>query len=222
MGRIAIIGGTGPEGVGLGLRFTLSGREVRLGSREAARARESAAQANARLASVGCALRMAGDENRQAIEGAEIVVLAIPYAAVTEVLAQLAPHLQGRIVLDVVNPLERVNKMFRLANVAEGSAAERIQAALPHSHVVSTFKGESSELLHRIEEPLGGDVLVCADDAESRARVLELVGGIATVRAIDAGPLLNARALEAMTPLLLNLNRQYRAITSIEIRGLRA
>jgi NADPH-dependent F420 reductase len=165
---------------------------------------------------------MAGDDNRNALDGADLVVLAVPYAAVSELLAQLGSLLEGKVVVDVVNPLERVNGLFRMARVAEGSAAERIQAALPRSYVVSTFKGESSELLNRIEQPLGGDVLVCSDHAESRARVLAFIAGIATVRAIDAGALVNARALEAITPLLLNLNRQYRAITSMQVRGLPA
>lgn len=222
MGRMAIIGGTGPEGLGLGLRFALSGADVRLGSREVARARAAAEQANARLAAIGCERRIAGDDNRSAIDGADMVVLAIPYAAVAELLPQLAARLEGKLLLDVVNPVELVNGVFRMASVAAGSAAEEIQAALPRAQVVSAFKGESAEHLKQIEKPLGGDVLVCSDHADARARVIDAVGRIANVRPIDAGALVNARALEAITSLLLNLNRRYRAITAIQIRGLRA
>lgn len=221
MERIAIIGGTGPEGLGLGLRFAVSGADVRIGSREASRARAAAAQANARLAAVGCERRVAGDENRSAVDGADTVVLAIPYAGVADVLQQLASQLEGKVVLDVVNPLERVNGVFRMVRIAAGSAAEEIQAGLPRAQVVSAFKSESSEHLNALEKPLGGDVLVCGDHADARARVLALVGRIERVRPIDAGALVNARALEGITPLLLNLNRNHRAITAIQILGLR-
>lgn len=220
MGRIAIIGGTGPEGLGLGLRFALSGEDVRIGSRDAARARAAAAQGNARLAAVGCERRMAGDENSRIADGADIVVLAVPYAGVAELLPQLAPKLDGTLVLDVVNPMERVNGVFRMARVAAGSAAEEIQAALPRAHVVSAFKSDSAEHLNDLEHPLAGDVLVCSDHDGARARILGLVGRIANVRAVDAGVLMNSRSLEAITPLLLNLNRRHRAITSIQILGL--
>lgn len=221
MGRIAIIGGTGPEGLGLGLRFALSGEDVRIGSRDATRARAAAGQGNTRLASVGCERRLAGDENPNVIDGADIVVLAVPYAGVADLLPQLAPRLEGKLVLDVVNPLERVKGVFRMSFVAAGSAAEEIQACLPRTHVVSAFKSESAEHLNDLEHPLGGDVLVCGDHADARQRVLELVSRVAKVRPVDAGALVNARSLEAITPLLLNLNRSHRAITSIQILGLK-
>jgi NADPH-dependent F420 reductase len=124
------------------------------------------------------------------------------------------------VVLDVINPLERVNGEFRTAPVAVGSAAEEIQARLPRAKVVSAFKSQSAEHLNRLEEPLAGDVLVCSEHAAARAWMLELVGRIANARPVDAGALINARALEGITPLLLNLNRRHRAVTSIQILGL--
>jgi NADPH-dependent F420 reductase len=203
------------------LRFALSGEEVRIGSRDAARARTAAEQGNVRLQSVGCERRLAGDENRSVAEGADIVVLAVPYAGLADVLPQLAPRLDDKLVLDVVNPLERANGVFRPLRIGAGSAAEEIQAALPRTQVVSGFKTESAEHLNELSEPLGGDVLVCSDHADARVRVLDLVGRVAKVRAVDAGALVNARSLEAITPLLLNLNRRHKAITSIQILGLR-
>jgi NADPH-dependent F420 reductase len=220
MGRIAIIGGTGPEGLGLGLRFSLSGEDVRVGSREAARARAAAERGNRRLQAVGCDRRLAGDENVRVVDGADIVVLAVPYAGVADLLPHLSPRLDGKLVLDVVNPLERVDGVFRMAPVAAGSAAEEIQARLPRAKVVSAFKSESAEHLNALDEPLAGDALVCSDHADARARVLEVVGRMARVRPVDAGALVNARSLEAITPLLLNLNRHHRAVTSIQILGL--
>jgi NADPH-dependent F420 reductase len=220
MARIAIIGGTGPEGLGLALRFTLAGEDVRIGSRDGARARAAAVHGNTRLAAAGSVRRISGDENRATIDGADIVVLALPYAAVGDILPQLAPRLDGKMVLDVVNPLARVAGEFRMAAVAAGSAAEEIQARLPRAQVVSAFKSESAEHLNNIPASLAGDVLVASDHADARACMLDLVRRIPHLRAVDAGALVNARSLEAITPLLLNLNRRHGAVTSIQILGL--
>jgi hypothetical protein len=220
MGRIAILGGTGPEGLGLGLRFALAGEEVVLGSRQAERASAAADAARQRLRAVGCATPVHGAANEAAVRGADLVVLAFPFSGAAELLPPLAQALEGVTVLDVVNPLVREGKVFALAPVAEGSAAEAIQQLLPGSLVVSAFKNESAESLNAIEHPLEGDIVVCSDHAAARATVVGLVQRLPHYRAVDAGALLNARFLEAITALLLNVNRKYKAITSIQILGL--
>src|SRR5690606_4529956 len=156
-----------------------------------------------------------GAENAAAIDGADLVVLAFPYSGVADLLPALAPKLAGRIVLDVVNPLTRVNKVFAIAPVAEGSAAEAIQAALPESFVVSGFKNESAEHLVEIDKPVEGDVIICSDHAEAKQVVLDLVRRIPHYRPVDAGALLNARFAEGITAMLLNINRRHKAVTSI-------
>jgi len=220
MGRIAIVGGTGPEGLGLGLRFALCGEEVVIGSRQGQRAVEAARKASEQLRAVGCATAVHGAENEAAIGDADPVVIATPFAGVAELLPRLAPALAGRTVIDVVNPLIRVNKQFTVERVPAGSAGEAIQALLPESLVVSAFKNESAEALNEIAHPVEGDVVVCSDHAEARARVMALVERIPRYRAVDAGPQINARSLEAITALLLNINRRHRAVTSIQILGL--
>jgi hypothetical protein len=220
MGCIAILGGTGPEGIGLGLRFALVGEEVRIGSRDEARAQAAANGMVERLGESGCATRVTGHENAGALDGADLVVVAFPFDGVATLLPRLAPALAGRVVLDAVNPLVMEKGVFRLAPVPEGSAAEAIQTTLSESQVVSAFKNESAEDLKDIARPLHGDVLVCSNHAEARKRVLELVNRIPDVRGVDAGVLINARALESITALLLNLNRRHRARTSIHILGL--
>jgi len=221
MGRIAILGGTGPEGLGLGLRLALSGEEVVVGSRQAQRATDAAERARARLVAAGCRTPFSGAENRAAVQGADVVVIATPFAGVAELLPPLAPDLADRLVLDVVNPLIRVNKQFTIEHVPDGSAAETIQRLLPRSQVVSAFKNESAEELNAIEHPVDGDVVVCSDHPDARARVLALVERIPRYRPVDAGPLVNARSLEAITALLLNINRRHRVVTSIRILGLK-
>lgn len=220
MGRIAILGGTGPEGLGLGLRLAMSGEEVVIGSRQEQRAVEAAQRAVERLRAAGYAGRLRGAENRAAVEGADLVVVATPFSGVPDLLPPLAPMLAGRVVLDVVNPLIRVNKQFTAERVPEGSAAEAIQKLLPESQVVAAFKNESAEELNAVEQRAEGDVVVCSDHVEARDRVMALVNRIPHYRAVDAGPLVNARSVEAITALLLNINRRYRAVTSIRILGL--
>lgn len=220
MGRIAIIGGTGPEGLGLGLRFAMCGEEVVFGSRQALRAVEAAQRATERLREAGVTAVVRGAENQAAAQDADMVVIATPFAGVSDLLPGLAPVLAGRDVVEVVNPLIRVSKQFTVERVPDGSAAEVIQKLLPQSRLVSAFKNESAELLNAIPQPVEGDVVVCSDHAEARARVLALVERIPNYRGVDGGPLLNARSLESITALLLNVNRRYHALTSIRILGL--
>jgi NADPH-dependent F420 reductase len=220
MGRIAILGGTGPEGLGLAMRLALAGERVVIGSRQAERAERAAAETSQRLAAAGCGEPLEGAENGDAVDGADLVVLAFPYSGVHELLPHLARRLAGKIVLDVVNPLVLEERVFRVMPVRAGSAGEEIQKLLPACRVVSGFKNDSAEDLCRIEEPLRGDVVVCSDHPEATGRVLELLGRVQSVRGVDAGALVNARSLEAITALLLNINRRHRAITSIAILGL--
>lgn len=220
MGRIAILGGTGPEGIGLGLRFALAGEAVVVGSRAADRAETAAADMRAKLAAVGCTTPVTGADNAAAIDGADIVTVAFPYAGVGDLLPALAPQLAGKIVLDVINPLVRVKKVFALEPVAEGSVAERIQALLPDSFVVGAFKNESAEELVAIDHPAEGDVVVCGDHADAKAAVIDLVSRVKRYRAVDAGALVNARFTEGITAMLLNINKRYKAVTSIRVLGL--
>jgi NADPH-dependent F420 reductase len=220
MARIAILGGTGPEGMGLGLRFAICGEQVVLGSRQGPRAVDAAQRANAQLRAAGHAVEVRGAENQSAVRDADLVVIATPFAGVVELLPALAPALAGTTVIDIVNPLIRVNKQFTVERVPEGSAAEAVQKLLPDSLVVSAFKNESAEALNDLARPVAGDVLVCSDHAEARTRVMALVERIPRYRPVDAGPLINARSQEAITALLLNINRRYHVVTSIQILGL--
>ena len=147
-------------------------------------------------------------------------MITTPFAGVGELLPALAGALAGAVVVDVVNPLIRVNKQFTVERVPEGSAAEAIQKLLPQSLVVSAFKNESAEALNDLSHPVQGDVVVCSDHADPRARVMALVERIPRYRAVNGGPLINARSVEAITALLLNINRRYHAVTSIQILGL--
>ena len=217
MTSIAVLGGTGPEGLGLAYRFAQIGMKVVVGSRDASRA----AAAAQRVANGVVGAQVRGLENDAAAAAAEIVVLAFPYAAAEPYLASNATHaLGGKIVVDVMVPLRFVAGRCVGVPIEEGSLGERVQRLAPQARVVSAFKNLSAEHLQRIEQPLEGDVLVCGDDGGAKREVSRLAERIANLRAVDAGPLSGARALEQITVMLLNINRIHRAVTSIRILGL--
>ena len=220
MARIAFVGGTGPEGLGLALRFALAGEEVVLGSRDPGRAEQAAQELRRRAAPYRPDASIDGTSNGTAVSGADLVALTLPFAAVESQLRDLGPALQGKTILDVVNPLTRQEGLFRLLPIATGSAAEHIQQLVPGVPVVSGFKNLSAKQLLAIEQPLRGDVLLCSDVAAATSFFSELIRRIPHLRPVDAGTLGNARHLESVSALLLNLNTRYRAVTSIEILGL--
>lgn len=214
--RVAVLGGTGPLGRGLGRRLALAGYEVVVGSRDAARA---AAVADALRAATG--MTIAGAENATALDGAAICVLAIPADGVETMLAALRPRLAGTLVVDVVVPLAMRDGVVEHAPPpGERSAGEMIQRLLPESTVVSAFKTVPAAVLDGPGATVEGDVLISGDDAGARARVATLVERIPALRAIDAGALRTVRAVEGITALLVNLNRRHHARTTVRIVGL--
>jgi NADPH-dependent F420 reductase len=136
-------------------------------------------------------------------------------------LVELRAALAGRIVIDVVVPLEKRDGLIEHAPPADApSAGELVQRQLPESRVVGAFKNVPAASLADVGTLLEGDVLVCGDDRDAREAVAALAARIPNLRAIDAGPLRLARPIEAITAVLVNLNRQHHAHTSIEILGL--
>ena len=221
MARIAILGGTGPEGLGLALRFLLAGEEIIVGSRRPERAAQAADTLRACVATVAPQRHISGCDNYTAAREGDIVVLTLPFAGVEPLLTEIAPEVSGKIVLEVVNPLRLHHGVFTLMPVPAGSAGELVQELLPDAQVVSGFKNLSAKELYAIEEPLHGDVLLCSNIQGATRYLAALVDRIPQLRAIDAGALTNSRRLESVTALLLNLNRRYRSITSIKILGLK-
>jgi len=216
MAAIAILGGTGAEGVGLALRFAQIGEEVVIGSRDANRAAEAAR----RVATAVSGARVGGAENAAAAEASERIVLALPHAGVEAFLAQHAPAMRGKLVIDVMVPLRFAGGWCVSVPVAEGSLGELIQQRAPQARVVSAFKNLAAEHLQRVDEALEGDVLLCGDDDAAKKEVAALAERIPKLRAIDAGPLSGAAGLERLTVMQLNINRLHRAVTAVRILGL--
>ena len=213
---LAFIGGTGPEGRGLALRLAATGHPVILGSRDAARAQASAAEVNALLGSD----RASGATNLDASAQAEIVFLVVPYAGQAETLPSLAEALAGKVVITAVVPLSFEGGRPSVVSVPEGSAAPQAALLLPASKLAAAYHHLSAKHLADLAHPMEGDVLVCADDAEAKQTTMDLTARIPDLRPIDAGGLANANTVEAMTALLLGINRRYKVSAGVRIVGI--
>ncbi len=213
---LGFLGGTGPEGMGLALRLGLAGEPVFIGSRDTTRAFAVAA----RLRGQGVTAEALGGLNEEAAERADTVVIAVPFEAQRLVLEPLRERLHGKTVVDTAVALTRSGGRFDLLHVDEGSAALQAQAILPESSVVAAFQTISARDLLDAARSVEGDVVVCADDDTARRRVMSLVERIPALRAVDGGGLASSRYVEAITPLLLNINRLYRARAAIRIVGI--
>ena len=216
MPTIAIVGGTGPEGRGLGLRFAMAGHQVVLGSRDAGRAAEAAAS----VLQLAPGLPVTGLANADAARAAEWVVLSVPYEGLASTVQALAPALAGKLVISVVAPLSFEGGRPRAVDVPEGSAAQQVAGLLPDSQVASAFHHLSAHDLLDPAHQLEGDVIVCASGAEARRQVMDLVGQMPALRPVDGGPLENSRYVEELTALLLTINRRYKTRTAIRLLGL--
>ncbi len=213
---LGIIGGTGPEGRGLALRFALAGERVVIGSRDEARA-GSAAESVLEHAP---AESVSGATNSEVAARSDVVLVSVPYAAQRATLSGLIGELAGKIVVSLVAPLEFERGRASAVRVEEGSAALQAQAILPDSTVAAAFQNVSAEDLLVPDKSIDSDVIVCADDADALRLVMDLAERIDGVRAVNGGGLANARYVEDLTALLLNINRIYRAHSSIKITGI--
>lgn len=203
---IAVLGGTGKEGGGLALRWAHQGHRVILGSRTADRAEEAAAAMRAELRD---GAQVSGMANGAAAAVADLVVLSVPYAAQQATVQDVAPHLHGKILIDVTVPLVPP-KVSRVQLPDGGSAVENVQKLLGNGvRVVSAFQNISAHHLAKLDEVMDCDVLVCSDDPAAADTVVALSEEIG-LTAWNAGPLANSAVAEALTSVLIALNRRYK------------
>jgi NADPH-dependent F420 reductase len=203
--RIAVVGGTGDFGANLAARLVEAGEDVVVGSRDRERAQAAAAEIGA-----------SGATNAEAVRGADLVVLAVKAEAALGTASDLAGPIDATPVLSVASEL-RFTKAGVFPGDNERSLAERTQelvnapvAAGLHSLAAATLAGGRAD----------GDALVCGDDADAKQLALELASLLVTGRALDAGPLASARALEGMTAVIVNLNKRYRAHAGVRVTGI--
>jgi NADPH-dependent F420 reductase len=202
--RLAVLGGTGPQGRGLARRFALAGHSVVLGSRNAEKAQQVAND----LADAG---DVRGAGNASATADADVVIVAVPYDGHAELLTALRESLAGRIVVDCVNPLGFDKKGAYPLTVPEGSAAEQAAALLPRSRVTAAFHHISAKRLLAGSDDIVTDVLVVGDDLVAKDTVIALACAIPGLRGLDGGSLRLARHVEALTAVLIAVNKRYEA-----------
>lgn len=208
---IAVLGGTGPQGRGLALRWAVAGQQVVIGSRDPARAQQTADE-------LGHGITGAG--NLQAAQQGDIVLVAVPYDGHAALLADVAPALAGKILIDCVNPLGFDKQGAFALPVPEGSAAQQAAAVVPDARVVAAFHHVSAVLLEDLDHELDIDILVLSEDREAADEVIALAGLVAGMRGVFAGRLRNAHQVEALTANLISINRRYKIHAGIRVTDL--
>ncbi len=219
---IAIIGGTGPAGTGLALRWARAGEIVIIGSRDAARAQQTAETIRKR---VGASAQVSGMENLAACAASDLLVLTVPFAGQAALLKQLKPAIRaGSILIDATVPLAASvgGRASRTLGVWQGSAAQQTAELVPKDvSVVAAFQNVSADVLNGDSgDDVDCDVIVCSDDPNATQVAMELAAKIAGVRAIDGGKLENARIVEQITALLIGLSIRHKGHGGIRITGL--
>ena len=213
---IGFIGGTGPEGRGLALRFALSGHDVLIGSRDATRAKDAAES----VRKIAPSISIGGALNADVAAQSDIVVVAVPYSAQKATLESLTEQLRGKLIINVVAPLAFNRGVATAIRVEEGSAALQAQAIVPDATHIAAFHNVSAQELLIPDQRLDTDIVVFGDDVESKHEVMRLAETIEGARGVDGGGLENARYCEDLTALLLNINRIYKAHSMIKIVGI--
>lgn len=216
---LAILGGTGDLGTGLARRWAQAGYRVIIGSRTQEKAAAAVADLQSVMAERGVdSVTVEAMENGQAAEAASIVVMTVPFAHHSSTLTQVKPALSGKILVDVTVPLVPP-KVARVQLPEGGSAGQIAQDLLGEDvQVVSAFQNVAA---HHLQEGAGldCDVLVCGNKKDARAEVIKLVEA-AGMRGFHAGSIANAAAVEAMTSVLIFVNKQYGCHAGIKLTGL--
>ena len=208
--KIAILGGTGAEGSGLAYRLAKAGEHTLIGSRETARAQETAKLLRERI---GSAAQIEGLDNASAAAGADIAILTVPFSGAAALLKLLKNVWKpGTIVIDTTVPLAASigGAATRVLGVWQGSAAEQTKELLPAGvHLVAAFQNLGAASLAG-DDPVDSDVLVCSDEENAKQVAFELVSKIPGARPLNGGKLENARIVESLTALLIGLNMRYK------------
>jgi NADPH-dependent F420 reductase len=214
---IAIIGGTGAQGLGLALRLCAAGRSVAIGSRAPDRAARAAEHVRERVP--GAAVEGMG--NAEAAAAAALVVLSVPFEHTAETLKGLRERLApGQILVSMGVPIASAigDGPSRLLGVWQGSCAELVADLAPDGvEVVSALQNVSAGRLSALDEPIESDVVVSGAKA-ARARVMEMCELVPGLRAVDGGPLANARIVESLTALLIGLSARYKVAKGVGLR----
>ncbi|QBI18245.1 NADPH-dependent F420 reductase [Egibacter rhizosphaerae] len=223
LSSIGFVGGTGPQGRGLGVRLALAGHRCVIGSRTAEKGAEAAESVRSVIAEAGREGELphpiVGTDNAGAAE-CDLVVVVLPQEAQAKTLPPLADRLSGKIVVNCVNAIGFDDAGPFPQRVPAGSAAEECQQLVPEARVVGAFQNVSAVKLRKLDGPVETDVVLTGDDQTAREQVAALASAIPGMRPVHAGPLRLTGPVEDMTALLVAVNKRYRVNSSLRLSGI--
>ena len=214
--HVGIVGGTGPAGRGLAVRLAAAGHDVVLGSRDAERAASVVAELAGAWPTRQLSLR--GADNAEAA-AAELVVLGTPWDSAVTTARDLREQLAGKVVVSMAVALVKVGREIQAVTLGRGSMAASLQAALPDAHVAASLHHLPAHEMENLDSGLVADVLVCSDYRDAKEATMALVDSMDGLRALDAGSLGRAAAIEAFTSVCVGLNIRYQAAATLRVGG---
>ncbi|MXV80676.1 MAG: NADPH-dependent F420 reductase [Chloroflexi bacterium] len=220
MATIGFIGGTGPEGLGLAMRLAMAGERILIGSRRIERAEDAAQTVRDAVTEAGGSPDAGGGVNRDVVEQSDVVIIVVPFDGHEATLNDLRDSFGDKLVIDAAVPLTMENRVPGISEVPQGSATEQAQALLPDARVVGAFHNLSARKLQKLSDPMEGDVLITADDADAKQQVVDLVGKMPDLRPIDAGPLSMSKFVEDLTALIIGMNMRYKTQAAVRMVGI--
>ncbi len=214
MTTVGVVGGTGPAGRGVAVRLASAGYDVTIGSRDEIRARDAVAGLTTHGSGV-----ITGGTNEHAAE-CDVVVLATPWDSAVATAQSLRKSLHGKIVISMVNALVREGKELVPLYPPRGSMAAQLAFALPESQIVGAFHHLPASEMENLESGLDADVMVFSDHESARTAVVAMVNEMPGLRAVEAGSMSLASAVEAFTAVCISINIRHRAHTYVKLVGL--
>lgn len=213
MATVGILGGTGPAGRGVAVRLASCGHDVLIGSRDASRAQDVAAQLTPRGGSI------VGATNDDAAR-ADLVIVSTPWDSAVATVSALRDALADKTVISMVNALAKEGRELTPVYPPRGSMAAQIAFALPDSTIVGAFHHLPAAMMEDLDSELDADVIVFSDDDFARTRVAELIDEMPGLRAVVAGSMSLASAVEAFTAVCVSVNIRYRTHSYLKLAGL--
>jgi NADPH-dependent F420 reductase len=209
--KISLLGGTGDIAEGLVLRWSKVGHEIFIGSRSEEKAKGIASQYNQKLSERGIRSIIHGMPNAEAAKESEVIIISIPPEYAVSTLESVRNSINNQIVVSPVVPMVKRGRSFFYSPPPQGSAALEIKQVLPEgARLVSAYHNLPAKELSDIEHELDYDVVICGDDDEAKEVVKTLTEDMRNLRVLDAGPLEISSMIEAITPLIVNLNVRYK------------
>ncbi len=211
---IGILGGTGPAGRGLAVRLATAGYNVVLGSRDAQRAEDTASGLAARGSGV-----ISGGTNEQAAAG-DVVIVATPWDSAVATVKDVKATLTGKVVISMVNALVKQGRELVPLFPPRGSMAAELQAVVPDAHVTGAYHHLPAADMENLDSGIEADVVVVGDNAEARRVTAEITNAMTGLRAVEAGSLALAGAVESFTAVCISINIRHKAHTYVRLAGL--